>query len=142
MYGIEEPGKDPHKYKDPKKAKKIIKVIDDYFLACELTKKPMTITGLCLFIGMSKLTLAAWRRGERSFYEELSEKLEWAMLMIENNYVEKLLNSRNPTAQIFLLKSHFDYRDRDANIVNNEFNLKDLSDEQINELIKKMNSNG
>lgn len=70
--------------------------------------KPYTITGLCVYLGMSRET---WREyGNR---EEYSDTIKRAKMIVENFVEEGLLNgSINPIGGIFNLKNNFGWVDK------------------------------
>ena len=129
--------------------------VAEYFNMCDSTEigikvitneisvpyyKPYTITGLCLYLDISRETL--------NNYEAIPEFLDTikkAKNKIEN-YVEEnsLMGRLNPTVSIFNLKNNFGWKDKtevDNNIGNKDdkpfnVNLSNLTIDQLKELIK------
>jgi hypothetical protein len=124
---------DSNKYTRPNVVKRTIKNIDEYFTS---TTTP-TISRLLLHIGMSKETYMYFGRGEcQHWLPELTEKMNWARLVVEARY-EDLLLERNPTGPIFLLKCRFDWNDRAQVQItnNNSIDLSKLNDEDLKKFI-------
>ena len=81
--------------------KKIQKVIDAYFTACEAQREHPTVTGLALAVGLSRQGLIEYQDKER-----FSDTIKKAKLRIEN-HLEQRLFSANVTGVIFNLKNNF-----------------------------------
>ena len=112
-YALGNKGGRPAKYKKPAD---LDKKINQYFESCyekirsgktinKILRRPLSITGLCLYLGFS---------GKDSFYDyekrqEFSNCIKRARLAIENFYEERL-SSTTPTGSIFALKN-FGWRD-------------------------------
>ena len=118
--------------------KEAIEKIDEYFSDPE---REILIAGFLLFIGMSSRTFYKWRKRQCDFPEDLNNALEYADLMMEQKY-ERGLYSKYVTGSIFALKSRFGWQDRpDIEFVNNNnIDMSTLTDEQIDRLIKKVES--
>lgn len=108
-YNIKENGKNdtgrPEKFLDPKELeKKGMEYIDD----CRTNKKPITITGLCLWLDTTRDTLLDYQRKE-----QFSDTIKRLKLYAEN-YAEEYLynpNGRAVVGAIFALKN-FGWSDR------------------------------
>lgn len=82
-------------------------------------KEPATITGLCLFLGF---------KSRQSFYDHAKIKnfepvIEYAKLRIENRYEVALMESKNPTGAIFVLKN-MGWRDRVEQVIEDKSDNK------------------
>lgn len=84
-------------------AEELEKLVDEYFNNTEETK--ITITGLCLYLGLTKETFYEYARRE-----EYKHILNRARLMVENSY-EISLRENGRTGDIFALKN-FGWRDK------------------------------
>lgn len=122
------------------------KMVEEYFIMCDkhiiengdkIIHKPYTITGLCLYLDISRETL--------NNYEAIPEFLDTikkAKNKIENYVEEMSLNGLlNPTVSIFNLKNNFGWKDKTevdlGNRDNKPFiNLSNLTIEEIRELLK------
>ncbi|MFA5925594.1 MAG: terminase small subunit [Parcubacteria group bacterium] len=102
-YNKKENGKNdtgrPEKFHDPREMeKKGMKYIDD----CRASKKPITVTGLCLCLETTRDTLMEYQRKE-----EFSDTIKRLKLYAEN-YAEEYLynpNGRAVVGAIFALKN-------------------------------------
>ena len=99
--------------------------------------KPYTISGLCLYIDMTRETLSQYEK-----QEQFSDTIKKAKQRIEN-WVEEnsLIGNINPTTSIFNLKNNFGWKDRqeiDAKTVNTNINtdISDLPPEALEEIAK------
>lgn len=84
-------------------AKELEKLVNEYFDKTEEQK--ITITGLCLYLGLTKETFYEYAR--RPEYKQI---LDRARLMVENSY-EMSLRENGRTGDIFALKN-FGWVDR------------------------------
>lgn len=104
---------------------------DAYFDECKYNDEPVTLTGLCIAVGLSS---------RKSIYEyrdrpEFSDSVKSAMMRVENEY-EKKLSGNNVSGSIFALKN-FDWKDKtevDQNI--NVRDITDMSDEELEAIAK------
>lgn len=97
-----------------KNIKDFQKSVDEYFLKCEENGKPVTRTGLAVFLGLTKDELTKLRCGEKDTKtQKYSEILRIADTKIEE-YAESLLFTRDKghTALMFYLKSNFGWNDK------------------------------
>lgn len=80
----------------------------EYFAHCKKEQKPYTITGLCLFMGITVLTFSHYK--ERAEFEEIVNLIR---LQCEDWIVENMLtNKANATAAIFNLKNNYGWKDQ------------------------------
>ncbi len=93
----------PAKYKD---AKVMQKMIDEYFTAQD-RKKPYTVTGLAIALGLDRKGLIGY--GERP---EFSNTIKKAKAKIEEFLERRLLSNGCVTGIIFNLKNNFGWQDR------------------------------
>ena len=110
-------GGQPLKYQPEEFSEKIVeyfKWVDEENVKRKLQRftgeklKPYTITGLCVYLGISRET---WR--EYGHMERFSDAISSAKLLVENYVEEGLLNgSINPIGGIFNLKNNFGWVDK------------------------------
>lgn len=82
-------------------------MIDDYFLGCDETGEPYTITGLALALDTSRETLLDYE-----VKDQFSDTIKKAKLKCQN-YTERFLyNGKNATGAIFSLKNNYGWRDK------------------------------
>jgi len=96
--------------------------IEEYFTYCDEKKeisvndkghekviqKPYTMSGLCVYLKISKDTL--WEYARKSEYAEI---VKWAKSMVENYCEENTMAGKlNPIFSIFSLKNNFGWTDR------------------------------
>lgn len=96
----------PKKFTDPDV---MSEKIDNYFSSCDDKKdEPYTVTGLCLYLGMDRVTLLDYEADPM-----FSSAIKRAKQRVEN-YTEKraLLGKANPTFAIFSLKNNFGWKDK------------------------------
>jgi len=80
-----------------------------YFKSAEENKKPFTVTGLCIELGITRQTLLNYENNEE--IDGLSEAVKMAKLLIEN-FLEERLFEHNVTGVIFNLKNNFNWKDK------------------------------
>ena len=86
-----------------KNIKDFQKSVDEYFLKCEENGKPVTRTGLAVFLGLTKDELTKLRCGEKDTKtQKYSEILRIADTKIEE-YAESLLFTRQGTHGAYVL---------------------------------------
>jgi hypothetical protein len=95
--------------------------IDEYFNWCDkqcqvikddkgtkTIKKPYTISGLCLYLDITRETLCEYQK-----LEVFSDTIKKAKHKVENYVEENSLNGNlNPTVSIFNLKNNFGWKDK------------------------------
>lgn len=115
---------------------------NEYFEVCERRKKPYTMAGMLMAIGVSQRTWGRWLSGEYDYITEeylqkhdleeiedidgvpchdgvalisFSEFAEWVRLKIQEQLEENLYTNRgNPAGSIFSLKHNYKWREDDA----------------------------
>ena len=97
-------------------AEELEKLVNEYFENTD--EKKITITGLCLYLGLTKETFYEYARRE-----EYRDILNRARLMVENSY-EISLREFGRTGDIFALKN-FGWRDKMEVENNNELTKLD-----------------
>lgn len=104
MDKIKEKGGRPAKYTDVKVMQKII---DDYFATQDREKKPYTVTGLAIALGLDRKGLIAY--GDRP---EFSNSIKKAKAKVEEFLEKRLLSAGCVTGVIFNLKNNFGWKDK------------------------------
>ena len=95
------------------KAKEYFEKCDKTILSTDkttwkVTTKPKTLSGLCLWLKVSKDYIS-----EKAKDENFSETIKQIRLEVENNIEEWILtNSYNATSWIFNLKNNFNWKDK------------------------------
>lgn len=108
--------------------------IDEYFNMCDDKEKPYTITGLCLYLDIDRVTLLRYEEKE-----EFCSTIKRAKNRVEN-YVEEmsLIGKLNPTVSIFNLKNNFNWKDKQEIETNQNIKVdnpyKELSIEELKKL--------
>lgn len=109
----------PLKFKNPKEVEKRGMA---YIDKCRKTKRPITVTGLCLELNTSRETLMNYERKDKFF--DTIKKLK---LFAENYAEERLFTGRNTVGAIFALKNfgwkdsyEFDKKNRPTSIMSEE----------------------
>lgn len=93
------------KYKNENELKK---AIDNYFEKCDENKKPYTMSGLALSLGIDRTTLI--RYGDReSFATLIKEAKQKVECQLEEN---ALMGKANSTFTIFNLKNNYGWQDK------------------------------
>lgn len=98
----------PPKYKTEKE---IEEKTNKYFMECDLTGEPYTITGLCIALGITRETL-----NEYSKNKKFSDTIKKARLKVENYLEKHLITDNSTTGIIFNLKNNFGWKDKQENI--------------------------
>jgi hypothetical protein len=93
---------------------------DKYFEECENSEKPVTLTGLCIALGLTS---------RKSIYEyrdraEFTDSVKSAMMRVENSY-ECNLHANAAAGSIFALKN-FNWKDKQE--IDTNMNIRDLTD--------------
>lgn len=86
-----------------KTVEELQKAVDAYFESCEFGGKPVTISGLCLYLGVDRTTLWNYQDIDGRYLNTIKQ----AKLRCEN-YVEEALYKGDiaPNAGIFALKNY------------------------------------
>lgn len=121
--------------------------INMYFANCDMNKKPYTVTGLALFLGINKSTFNTWEDKTIKFHgmsedeiEEFSNSVKLAKLRIENYAEEQLFEAKNPVGVIFNLKNNWNWVDKHELTTENtnKINvLEGISTDEIKKLLGK-----
>jgi len=102
------PGGRPLKFKS---AAEITEKADKYFAAQREAEQPITVTGLCMALGVVRHTLDDYQADKyKAVDPEFSMAVKKAKLICEN-YAETRLYGNNPTGAIFALKN-FGWKDK------------------------------
>ena len=97
----------PRKFKS---AKELQEKIDQYFVACDETKKPYTITGLALALDTNRQTLINYQSVEG--FEEYVDTIKKAKLRVETYAENRLYSGQQVAGVIFSLKNNFGWKDK------------------------------
>lgn len=100
----------PLKYRSKKKLEM---AIDDYFMCCDATERPYTMSGLAVHLGIDRTTLINYGKREQFF-----NTIKKARDKVENYAEEQLFLNSHTAGVIFNLKNNFGWRDKaeiDAN---------------------------
>lgn len=109
--------------------------IEMYFRQCAVDNTKPNLSGLCLYLGISRKTIWQWRTGRRRDQEDFQRVILKAVSVLENELVSELTEGRiNPVSAIFLLKSCYGFED--STTVKFE-SASDKSDEETLEDIRK-----
>lgn len=82
--------------------------IDAYFLECDETNKPYTMSGLAYSLETDRALLCRYENKDE-FYNTIKN----AKRKIESQFEERAINGQyNPTITIFLMKNNFGYVDK------------------------------
>lgn len=124
--------------------------IDEYFDWCDqqlevthdakgnekILHKPYTVSGLCLYLDMDRVTLLEYQD-----LDEYSSTIKKAKVRIENNLEENIMNGKsNPIFGIFSMKNNFGWKDKtEVDINQKSLVITANVDEDILSLQKKYN---
>ena len=109
-----------------KTAEELEQKIEEYFSACYQTKRPYTMSGLALFLGLSTQQL---RRYEKDYGDtEYADLIIWAKQRVEE-YAEKSLyeNGKSSGAK-FVLENNFGWSSKQDVNVSAEVGVTRLED--------------
>lgn len=115
-------------------------LIRQYLEHCEVKDKPLTMSGLALWLGISRQTLVNYSYRD-DFFDTISE----ARALVEADMEERMLaNKSNATASIFSLKNNFKWTDKQEieaknTNVNQNIDMSNLSTSDLKELLKNEN---
>lgn len=117
----------PRKYQN---VEELEKLIDEYFLKCDETKRPYTITGLALYLDMDRKALL---RYEKEYEDEFCHTIKRAKERVQE-FVECCLFKKGiAQGVIFNLKNNFGWEENqkvDATVNNKVVIIDDLPDEK------------
>lgn len=117
------------------KALEYFKLCDETVLSIDknswmVTKKPKTLSWLCLYLWVDKEYIS-----EKSKHEEFSVTIKEIRWNVENCIEEWILTwAYNPTSWIFNLKNNFDWKDKSEIDQKTEHSFPDLSEEQMKKI--------
>jgi phage-related protein len=99
------PGGRPLKFNN---VEELESMIDSYFIECDQSKKPYSITGLAVWLDTSRETLINYEERPEFF-----DTIKRAKVKCEN-WVEEgaLMNRINATSAIFNLKNNYGWKDK------------------------------
>lgn len=120
--------------------------IDDYFNYCNTNSKPLTMSGLALFLDCSRTTLYQYENELIKFHNMSEEDklrimnaVKKAKRMVETYQEEQLFIGKSPVGTIFSLKNNFNWKDSQE--INNNTNItainpiEQLSTDEIKQLL-------
>ena len=120
--------------------------IDDYFNYCNTNSKPLTMSGLALFLDCSRTTLYQYENELIKFHNMSEEDklrimnaVKKAKRMVETYQEEQLFIGKSPVGTIFSLKNNFNWKDSQE--INNNTNItainpiQQLSTDEIKQLL-------
>lgn len=94
---------------DPRDPAQLAKRLNKYFDICHEDDKSPTLAGMALAIGISRVQLLRWMKGETPFPEDCLKILEEAGSVVTAfTEVEIAEGKGNPVGKIFLLKNNFE----------------------------------
>ena len=111
--------------------------IKKYYERCELKEKPLTMSGLACWLGVSRQTLINY-----SYKEEFFDTISVARAMVQADMEERGLNGdSNATMSIFSLKNNFGWNDKQEiestnTNLNKNVDLSNLSTDELKKLIE------
>lgn len=127
--------------------------VEEYFNYCDeqvkeyedskgrltIIRKPYTLSGLCLWLGICRDTFAEYVNGK---YDDINNKFSDTFLYARQkveNYVEEgmLNNTLNTNGSIFNLKNNFNWKDKtevEHQVTNIDVKISNLIDENKNPL--------
>lgn len=88
-----------------KSAKELQNRVDAYFAECAENDKPLTISGLALFLGF-KSRQSIYDYGVKNKDKTMAEVVQCAITYIESFYEGVLTTGKNAAGAIFWLKNH------------------------------------
>ena len=112
--------------------------IEKYYIRCQEKEKPLTMSGLALWIGISRQTLINY-----SYKDEYFGTISIARDMVQADMEERALGGdSNATMSIFSLKNNFGWVDKQEvtatnNNTNKNIDLSNLSTEDIKKLLEE-----
>lgn len=126
----------PPKFKDEMQLQSLIEA---YLEHCYTKDKPLTMSGLALWLGISRQTLVNY-----SYKEQFFDTIKEARALVEADMEERMLgNKSNATASIFSLKNNFGWTDKQEVVsenkntnINKNIDLSCLTDEQLDKILK------
>lgn len=102
-----------------KSAEELMEKVEEYFNETDV--KLQTRAGLCVFLGITKMTFINYKNGTQG--EEMKEVCEWACTRLENKYEIDLNLRPNPTGPIFALKQYGWRDNQDVDVKSSGFEI-------------------
>ena len=100
----------PRKYET---VEELEKIINEYFIKCDIDKRPYTVTGLAIALDMSRQNLLDYCTRVDENGEPFIDTIKRAKDRVENSVEEGLLSGKyNATGAIFNLKNNYNWRDK------------------------------
>ena len=112
--------------------------IEKYYIRCQEKERPLTMSGLACWLGMSRQSLSNYSNREQFF-----DTINVARSMVEADMEERgLMGESNATMSIFSLKNNFGWVDKQEvtatnNNTNKNIDLSNLSTEDIKKLLEE-----
>lgn len=112
--------------------------IQKYYERCELKEKPLTMSGLALWLGISRQTLVNY-----GYKDEFFDTIRIARDMVQADMEERALGGKsNATMSIFSFKNNFGWVDKQEVTSNNintnkNIDMSSLSTEELKKLIEE-----
>ena len=106
--------------------------IEKYYIRCQEKEKPLTMSGLALWLGIDRSTLVNY-----SYRDDFFHTISVARAMVQADMEERALGGEsNATMSIFSLKNNFGWVDKQEvtatnNNTNKNIDLSNLSTEDI-----------
>lgn len=127
----------PPKFQD---AKKLQKIIDEWFEDCKENHIIPTVTGLAVALDTSRKVLLDYENFcdnndklkslDESVKREISNTIKRAKAKIEAGYEQQLLNAKNPAGVIFTLKNNYRWVDKQEIEQTNKTITVDIIDDE------------
>ena len=127
----------PTKFQD---AKKLQKIIDEWFKECEEKNIIPTVTGLAVALDSNRQTIIDYQNYcdsknelkslDESVKRQISDTIKRAKMKIEAGYEQQLLNAKNPAGAIFTLKNNYHWKDKQEIEQTNKTITVDIDEEE------------
>ena len=102
----------------------LITAISSYFSTCQEQNTPLTVSGLGLFLGLSRYQLKNFPTNH-TFYPEIRKALQY----IEDFCEQQLHAPKPPTGVMFALKNNFDWQDKQEIQISKSKTMAEIIDE-------------
>lgn len=105
----------PRKFKSPQE---MAERISEYFAECDSRDDPYTVLGLARYLGTFKNVILDY---ENHYGPEFATLVKEAKSRCEEDLVRRLATGKqNPVGCIFVLKNHYDYKDKTETEITNK----------------------
>lgn len=123
---------------DLRNPQKIYKRTEEYFELCQEDDVNPTVAGYALSLGIDRMTLYRWLKGDTTKPPEVMRAVEWGMSILNAQMEESIMDGKgNVVGQIFLTKNNFaDYTDTREVIVQKQ--APELTAEQLIKAASKL----